>query len=264
MATITQLSYATDLSSLSGTKVTTATSADSTTTSAQDQADQLKNQFLNILLTQMQNQNPLDPMDTKEFTAQLTQFSSLEQQISTNVKLDSLLGSLQQTSTASAFGYIGQSVDLDTNQGTMQDGTANWTYAIPESADSVNITITNSKGETVYSGSLQNASGTGSISAGTYSFTLDSSDAAVAVGDGDVLKFAVTAKNSAGDTITTDVHSTVRVDSIQSDSTATYLQAGGLLFEISDVQKIVTPKATTTTTTADTTTDTTTTTTTTA
>ncbi|OIN85763.1 MAG: hypothetical protein AUJ12_08140 [Alphaproteobacteria bacterium CG1_02_46_17] len=254
MATITQLSYATDLSSLTGTKITSTASSSSTTDSALEKAEELKTQFLSILLTQMQHQNPLDPMDTKEFTGQLAQFSSLEQQISTNVKLDSLLGSLQQTATASAFGYIGQYVDLDTDSGAMQDGSATWTYAIPEEAEDVSITITDKDGKTVYSGSLQNSSGSSSINAGTYSFTLSNADTAVAVENGGVLKFAITAKNGDGDKITTDIHSTVRVDSIQSDSTTTYLQAGGLLFEIGDIQKIVTP-TTTTDTTADTTTE---------
>ncbi len=254
MASISQISTATDLSSLTGTKVSTVASSTSTTDSATAQAEELKTQFLSILLTQMQHQNPLDPMDTKEFTGQLAQFSSLEQQISTNVKLDSLLGSLQQTAVASSFGYIGQYVDLDTNSGTLQDGQATWTYALPEDAEQLTVTIKDGSGNLVYSGTLQNGSGSTQVSSGTYSFTLNPEDYGGSLADGTVLKFSINAKDSNGDSIDTDIHTTVRVDSIQSDNNSTYLQAGGLLFEIGDIQKIVQPATTTTdTTTEDTT-----------
>lgn len=251
MATITQISQATDLSALNGKKVTTAASAsENTNQSAADKAEELRTQFLSILLTQMQHQNPLDPMDTKEFTGQLAQFSSLEQQINTNVKLDSLLSSIQQTAVSSSFGYIGQYVDLDTNSGTLQDGAASWTYALPEDAAEVNVTIKDGSGLVVYSGALQNSSGSGDINSGTYGFTLSQADLQSDLADGTVLNFSITAKDNDGNKIDADVHTTVRVDSIQSDSSATYLQAGGLLFEISDIKKIVTPTTQTNTTTA--------------
>ena len=261
MASITQISTATNLSTLSGTKVQASSSSGSSSANqtASEKADQLKNQFLGILLTQMQHQNPLDPMDTKEFTGQLAQFSSLEQQISTNVKLDSLLSSLQQSVGSSAFSYIGQYVDLNTPTSSYQDGGASWTYALPSDADSVAVTVKNSKGQTVYTGNLQSSSGSSKISAGTYAFSIGDTDLSQAVADGDVLTMSITAKDSNGKAITADIHTTVQVDSVQSDSTGTYLQAGGILFEITDVQKIVTnPRPTTTTTaTTDTSTDTT-------
>ena len=271
MATITQISSGTSLTGLGGTKVTT-TSGTKTDTSdtdaAGDKAKDLKNQFLSILLTQMQHQNPLDPMDTKEFTGQLTQFSALEQQIDTNTKLEKMLGALNQNNLSGAFGYIGQTVDLATPSTSVQDKSANWTYALPSDAKSVTMTVTDSKGKTVYSGAMQNSSGGSSINAGTYSINLKDADFTRATVDGEVLKVAITAKDSAGKAITADIHTAVKVDSVQSDTTGTYLQAGGMLFEIGDVNRIVkapttTPPTTPATTTAnaaaaDTTTDTTT------
>lgn len=259
MASIAQLSTATDLSALSGKKVSTSSSStdSSDTDTAAKKAEELKTQFLSILLTQMQHQNPLDPMDTKEFTGQLAQFSSLEQQISTNVKLDDLLSSLQQTAVSSSFGYIGQYVDLDTPTSTMQDGTTNWTYALPQDAESVTIKIKDGSGNIVYSGTMQNTSGSTEMGAGTYSFGITNADLTSAVPDGTVLTMSISANNSDGGPITADIHTTVKVDSIQSDASGTYLQAGGILFEISDVQKIVTPtQASTNTTDTQTTTET--------
>ena len=263
MAIITQTSTATSLSGLSGTKIpSSGTPTDSGTGAATDNATKLKNQFLSILLTQMQHQNPLDPMDTKEFTGQLTQFSALEQQIDTNDNLKKMLAAMSQNSMSSAFGYMGQSVDLTTPTTAMQDGTADWSYAIPESAKSVAITVTDSTGKVLYTGSMVNSSGGSAISAGTYNLALKNADFTRDVGEGELLKVAITAKNDAGKAITADIHTTVKIDSIQSDDKGTYLQAGGMLFEMGDINKIVkapvttTPPTTTTTDDTDTDTDT--------
>lgn len=264
MAILTQISSGTDLAALAGTKISsggTSSSGSSSGTSgsgsgtsgsnsAADQAEKLKNQFLNILLTQMQHQNPLDPMDTKEFTGQLAQFSSLEQQISTNTKLDTLADSLKQTAIANSFNYIGQTVDLASDTTSLQSGAANWTYALPKEAESVDIKITDSKGVTIYSGTMKNSAGSGQMAAGTYQFSLGNGDLPSSLPDGSVLKMTMTAKDSAGSAITPQIHTTVKVDSIQSDSSGTYLQAGGILFGISDVQKIVNAPSTNSTTTA--------------
>lgn len=254
MANITQLSTSTDLSNLSGTKITSpATTSNSSTTAATKSATDLKNRFLSILLTQMQHQNPMDPMDTKDFTAQLTQFSSLEQQIDTNSKLDGLLSSLKQSTLSSAFGYIGQYVDLNNSTSTMQSGKANWTYALPKDAANVNVKITDASGKTVYSGAMKNTSGGSDMTAGTYNFGIENADLTKAQADGAVLKFSITATDKTGAAITPTVHTTVKVESVQSDKDGTYLQAGGILFAIGDVQKIVAaPKDTTTTTTTQT------------
>ena len=59
------------------------------------------NTFLQLLTTQLQNQNPLDPLDTNQFTQQLVEFASVEQQINMNTNLQSLI-SMQQTSEATS------------------------------------------------------------------------------------------------------------------------------------------------------------------
>jgi flagellar basal-body rod modification protein FlgD len=83
------------------TSATTATSTASTTsvTSSYDGLASDKEAFLGILLTQLENQNPLDPVDTTEFTSQLVSYSQLEQLINMNAKLDTLLAT-QESATA--------------------------------------------------------------------------------------------------------------------------------------------------------------------
>src|ERR1700750_1622334 len=73
------------------------------------------NTFLQLLTTQLKNQNPLDPLDTNQFTQQLGQFSSVAQQIKMNTQLSTLI-SLQQTAqSTSALGFVGQPVTVDGN-----------------------------------------------------------------------------------------------------------------------------------------------------
>jgi flagellar basal-body rod modification protein FlgD len=240
MAIISQISNSPTLGATTGTKISTpANSNGASNTDASKNADKLKNQFLGILLTQMQNQNPLDPMDTKEFTGQLTQFSALEQQIDTNSKLESLLGAINQNNISSAFGYIGQTVELKTETTAYQNGAADWTYAIPKDAKSVEIKITDASGKTVYTTSMTNTLGGSAINAGTYSLTLRPQDLPASVADGAVLKMAVTAKADDNSLIKPEISTAVKVDSLQSDSKGTYLSAGGMIFEMAAVRKIL-------------------------
>ena len=68
--------------------------------------------FLTLLTTQLKNQNPLDPLDTNQFTQQLVQFASVEQQINMNTQLQTLV-SLQQTAQNSqALGFVGKTVTV--------------------------------------------------------------------------------------------------------------------------------------------------------
>ncbi|HZZ11369.1 MAG TPA: flagellar hook capping FlgD N-terminal domain-containing protein, partial [Paraburkholderia sp.] len=66
--------------------------------------------FLTLLTTQLQNQDPLSPMDSTQFTQQLVAFSGVEQQINTNNNLQSLIALNQSQQAASAVSYIGHSV----------------------------------------------------------------------------------------------------------------------------------------------------------
>ena len=71
-----------------------------------------KDMFLQLLSTQMQNQNPLDPMDNTEFVSQLAQFSSLEQMSNMNLGIEALYHS---------FGSLLQLVEFDQAKGLIGD-----------------------------------------------------------------------------------------------------------------------------------------------
>ena len=107
--------------------------------------------FLTLLTTQLQNQNPLDPLDTNQFTQQLVEFAGVEQQLKTNDSLSTLV-SLQQTAQATqALQFVGKTAVVAGNTAALSNSSATWELNVP-SASTVNISIANSAGQTVYTG----------------------------------------------------------------------------------------------------------------
>jgi flagellar basal-body rod modification protein FlgD len=107
--------------------------------------------FLTLLTTQLQNQNPLDPLDTNQFTQQLVEFASVEQQLKTNDQLSSLVSLQQTTQATQALGFVGKTAVVSGNTTALTNSQASWELDIP-SASTVNLTIANSKGQTVFTG----------------------------------------------------------------------------------------------------------------
>src|SRR5512132_4245453 len=108
-------------------------------------------QFLQLLTTQLKNQNPLDPLDTNQFTQQLVQFAQVEQQLKANDQLSTLV-SLQQTAQQTqALGFVGTTVDVDGQTSPLKDGKAQWSFNMTKPSTAT-FTVTNSAGATVYTG----------------------------------------------------------------------------------------------------------------
>ncbi len=122
--------------------------------------------FLKMLTTQLKHQDPLSPMESNEFTSQLVQFASVEQSIAANKNLETLISMQQQVQLANATGYVGQRIQAITNGLPLQGGQAEAAYTTPADTAKVNITISDSTGGVVFSG-------TGDPGAGTHSFLWD-------------------------------------------------------------------------------------------
>ena len=107
--------------------------------------------FLTLLTTQLQNQNPLDPLDTNQFTQQLVEFAGVQQQLNTNDSLATLV-SLQQTAQSTqALGFVGKTAVVNGSTAALTNSTATWQLSIPTNSN-VNVTIANSSGQTVFTG----------------------------------------------------------------------------------------------------------------
>jgi flagellar basal-body rod modification protein FlgD len=105
--------------------------------------------FLTLLTTQLKNQSPLDPLDTNQFTQQLVQFASVEQQLKTNEQLTSILSAVSSSSTVSAANYVGLTVTADASTASLAKGAATWTIQSPKAAAKASIVITDASGATV-------------------------------------------------------------------------------------------------------------------
>jgi flagellar basal-body rod modification protein FlgD len=105
--------------------------------------------FLTMLVAQLQNQDPLNPMDGTDFSAQLAQFSQLEQLINLNDSMDNLAASSGKNSEGDAVSYIGKQVTGDVNIMTVNEGTVSGGfYSLSKTAD-VMVSITDADGKTV-------------------------------------------------------------------------------------------------------------------
>ncbi|HTO27042.1 MAG TPA: flagellar hook assembly protein FlgD [Devosia sp.] len=119
--------------------------------------------FLSILTTQLKNQNPMDPLDTNQFTQQLVQFTGVEQQLKTNEFLETLMLSSQNTAKSDAVSYIGKEVTSSGKTGELTDANAVfWAYSAEANAANATVTIKDATGQVVYSetGPLKSGPGT--------------------------------------------------------------------------------------------------------
>ncbi|NQU60142.1 MAG: flagellar hook assembly protein FlgD [Rhodospirillales bacterium] len=111
-------------------------------------------QFLNLLVTQIKNQDPLDPLDANEFTSQLVQFASVEQQIFQSNLLEKQLSLEENNQVANLVGFIGMTAEVTGKTMPLEGSKGEFTYTMPAGATKGAIIITNSAGATVYNGEV--------------------------------------------------------------------------------------------------------------
>jgi flagellar basal-body rod modification protein FlgD len=121
--------------------------------------------FLTLLTTQLKNQNPLDPLDTNQFTQQLVQFAQVEQQMKSNDQLSTLVALDKAAQSTTALAYVGSTVVVDGSTAPLSNGSASWTLNTTKPSTAT-ITIKDSTGQTAYSGSF-------SVNPGNQAFTWD-------------------------------------------------------------------------------------------
>jgi flagellar basal-body rod modification protein FlgD len=187
--------------------------------------------FLTLLTTQLQNQNPLDPLDTNQFTQQLVEFAGVEQQLKTNDSLSTLV-SIQQTAQATqALQFVGKNAVVAGNTAALTNSQATWEVNVP-TASTVNITISNSAGQAVYSNSFAANAGNNQ----PFTWNGQGNDG-TQWPDGNYTMTA-TAKDSNGNTvgITTQVGGTV--SSVDLTQTPPLLTINGQTYTVSQIKAI--------------------------
>ncbi|RLC18645.1 MAG: flagellar hook capping protein [Deltaproteobacteria bacterium] len=188
--------------------------------------------FLTMLVAQLQNQDPLNPMEGSDFSAQLAQFSQLEQLINLNDTMESLGKSFGQDSEGDILGYIGKKVTGDVDIMNVDQGTVSGGFYNLGQPSDVMITITDAAGitvKTLYDGQ-QNA--------GSHLVSWDGTDnSGRAVEDGSY-NYTILANSGFG---YTEVPSSVtgKVEGIAYNDGRPYLVVQGVLLDPKSLTSVV-------------------------
>lgn len=195
MSSVSTVSISDYLNSL-----TSSTSAASETSSAteDDGASISKDEFITLLMTQMQYQDPLNPMDSQALTSQLTDFSMLEQQISSNTLLEGMSETLENLSQINMLDYIGKEVTTSSNSLTVDGGDITpVTYSLADAA-TVQLVVYDSEGEVATRVDL------GDMEAGSHALEWDGTDSTgQALADG-TYYYSFLATDDSGGSVTVD------------------------------------------------------------
>jgi flagellar basal-body rod modification protein FlgD len=211
------------------TSAAAASSATSTNSSAARIADNF-DQFLQLLTTQLKNQSPLDPLDTNQFTQQLVQFASVEQQIKTNDNLGSLLIANKTANVTSAMGFVGSRVTADGTTSVLKDGSAAWQLNAPRGGSAI-VTIKDKSGNEVYTRNV-------TLTAGEQAFTWDGkkNDGSTAA-DGQY-SIVVAAKDASSVTMNVTSELSGIVDAVDVTGDTPILEVGGIQIPVTSVKSV--------------------------
>ena len=179
-------------------EINTATAASqaqsgSTTKSLSGLADNFDN-FLTILTTQLQHQDPLSPLDSNEFTSQLVQFTCVEQQVLQNKNLEQLIALQGTNQQLGAVSFLGKVVEAVGNTNMLTNGEATFSYILPQTATSAVIQIFNSTGDLVFQEPVDKE-------AGLHDYVWDGSTTNGGTAPEGIYRFAVTALDDAEEPI---------------------------------------------------------------
>lgn len=188
--------------------------------------------FLTLLTTQLQNQNPLDPLDTNQFTQQLVQFAGVEQQLKTNDQLTSLVALQKTAQSTQALNFVGSTAVVDGSTTTLGDGKATWALGVSKPS-SVTVTISNSAGQAVYSGNF-------SMNAGDHqAFQWDGRGNDGSQWPDGNYTLTATAKDASGQTVavSTEIQGVVQAADLSQDPPM--LSIGDQSFTVDKIKKVI-------------------------
>lgn len=206
------------VSSITTDSTTYTTTAGTTTLGKED--------FLTILVAQLENQDPLDPQDSSQFVSQMAQFSSLEQQITTNENLETLIASASNSEQYAAFQLLGSQIVVDSDSFTYSGDAVEIGFELDTAADAIQISVLDADNTVVATLDV------GQADAGTTFVTWDGTNDAGETVDAGTYSFVI----SGSDDATARVRTTVQQISVESSGSVLVTGAGE--FGISDVTSV--------------------------
>lgn len=186
--------------------------------------------FLTLLTSQLKNQDPLSPVDSNQFTAQLTQMAGVEQQLLTNDLLKSLVSAQGGGGLGQAATYIGKEATAAWSATKMADGEASWSYELGSNAASATLQVLDGSGKVVWSGDAP------AKTTGMHDFTWDGKATSGDNGqDGQVYSLKIVAKNAAGDAVDAQVLTRGRISGVEMYEGEAYLTIGQSIVPLSTI-----------------------------
>ena len=191
--------------------------------------------FLTLLTAQLRNQDPLSPLDSKDFTNQLVQFSGVEQQLKTNDLLSALTENTKLSAGATAVAYLGKEATANSPLATISSGcTATWNYDLPRDAQNVSLRVLDSAGRVI-------AIANGETTRGAKTFSWDGKDQSGRAVGGGTYRLEVNANAADGQPITTPVSRTGLITGVDLSGATPSVTLGGASVPLSSIVKIGIP-----------------------
>jgi len=190
-------------------------------------------QFLQLLTTQLKNQDPMSPLDTNQFTQQLVAFAQVEQQLKTNSNLDQLVALNKTSQATAALNFVGSQVTADGSTTQLKDGVAVWNITSPRPA-TASISILDQNGNTVWTGRQ-------TIDTGTQSYSWNGRTSTGALAPNGLYTIQITAQDAAAQSVAVSTQYTGTVTGVDLSGSQPLLQVGSSYLTISQIRSIQRP-----------------------
>lgn len=196
--------------------------------------------FLNLLTTQLKNQDPLSPLDSNQFTQQLVQMTGVEQQLATNDLLEKLVSNTSG-GLSTAVSLIGKEVRVEGDDAKLANGKASWVYDLSSTSGDVKLEVLDAKGNVVFAKAVADAK------EGPNTFAWDGKNTAGnKLADG-TYSLRVTAKDAEGKAIASTTFIEGLVSGVEQVDGATLITVGGVQAAWEKVTRVTQPAAPATT-----------------
>ena len=187
--------------------------------------------FMKLLTAQLRAQDPLSPLDTKDFTNQLVQFSGVEQQIKTNDLLSSLQTTMGFSAGSLAVSYLGKSATAETNAAGIVNGKASWNYNLANAAGSVTLNIYDSNNKLVKTID-------GDKTKGSHTFEWDGTTTSGTKLTSGQFTMVVDAKTSSGETMKATMTQKGLISNVDMSGSTPMVTINGALVALSAIKNV--------------------------
>ncbi|HBG04974.1 MAG: flagellar hook capping protein [Geobacteraceae bacterium GWC2_58_44] len=192
-----------------------------------------KDDFLKLFVTQLQNQDPLNPQDGTQFIGQLAQLTQVEQAYNTNTNLQNMLNQASNSATLAAVSLIGKQVEAPGSQVNLQAGTpASINFSLAQAADQVTVSVQDGNGTVVKTLTA------GAKGAGAGNVTWDGTDNAGAKLASGAYTFSISAMGASGNSVASTSLIKGKVDGVDMSGATPVLSIGSVKLSLTDVTSV--------------------------